>query len=84
MSKFLDYHPSLPLMSPDAVQAMIEQVQEGPRHNSAVSAWNIFVGITGQAWCLCEAPDIEDVLLAHETVGFIQDLNNIVEVTQLV
>ena len=84
MPKFLDYHQSLPLMSPDAVQGMIEQIQSGAPANAEVTQWNIFVGMTGQAWCISEAPDPIAVVDAHDAVGFMQDPENVVEVSQLV
>ena len=84
MPKFLDYHHSLPLMSPDAVQGMISEIQGGVPEKAEVTQWNIFVGMTGQAWCLSEAPDAIAVVDAHDRVGFTQDPENVGEVSQLV
>ena len=84
MPTFLDYHRVLPPMSPDAVQAMVAQIQAGLPGESEVTQWNIFVGQNGQAWCLCEAPDAEAVVQSHEAMLFVQNLENVVEVTKLV
>ena len=84
MAKFLDYHQTLPMMTPDAVDAMIQKIKAGPPGDSEVTAWTIFVGMNGQAWCICEAPDLESVYMAHEDVGFPQREENVVEVNQLV
>ncbi|MSQ40913.1 MAG: hypothetical protein EXR55_04515 [Dehalococcoidia bacterium] len=83
MPKFLDYHPTLPLMTPDAVNAMLDQIGSISTSNSEVTQWNIYVGMTGQAWCICEAPDSQSVFEAHMVMGFLQREENVVEVNQL-
>ena len=84
MAKFLDYHPTLPMLTPDAVDSMIQKIQSHSLGNTEVTEWNIYVGMTGQAWCLCEAPDPGAVYDAHELLGFPQREENVVEVAQLV
>ncbi len=84
MPQFLDYPPTLPLLTADAVEAMLEKIRSGSLGNSEVTQWNIYVGMTGQAWCICEAPDSEAVYQAHQGLGFPQREENVVEVNQLV
>ena len=88
MPKFMDFHESIPEMSPEQAQGLMaaatEKIKAGQADDSGVVPLNVFFGSGGQAYCLSEAPNVEAVVKSHDAVGISQESRNIHEVNSLV
>ena len=80
MPRFIDYHPSLPPISPEMAQQMAERLKEGQPDQFGVKGINAFISNKGQGWCLTEAPDAESVVKSHEALGLSVDSHEVHEV----
>ena len=63
---------------------MAARPRAGPSGEPEVAHWNISKGENGQAWCLSEAPDAVAEVQAHQAVRFVQNPEDVVEVTTFV
>lgn len=82
MSKFLDYHATLPPLPPEAVQTITGNLKAGKADQFGVVALNVFVG-EGKGWCLTEAPSAEAVCQSHAAMGFQLEAGDVHQVTSL-
>lgn len=85
MPKYIDYHPKLPPLPPEAVQQMVQKVKAGKADQYGVKALNAYLNPKeGKAWCLTEAPNADAVCKSHEALGFKLEKNEVSEVQSLV
>ena len=91
MAKFIDYHAPMGQMSPEAMEKgtqMLQQMAKDIKAKKAdrfgVTPINVFMGTTGESWCLTEAPNVDAVLKSHEANGAKLSRKDVVEVTPLV
>ena len=84
MPKFIDYHAQVPQLPPEAVQQMIEMIQAGQPDEFGVKLLNVFVGKSGEAYCLTDAPNAQSVCQAHESGGVQLSRSDVHEVNSLV
>jgi len=84
MAKFLDFHETLPPLSPEMAQGMAEMIKAGQADPHGVTPLNVFITTTGQGYCLCEAPSAEAVVASHASLGFPLSLEAVSQVNTLV
>jgi len=82
--KFLDHHAKMPELPPGAMQQMQADIQGKKADQLGVTPLNVFMGTTGEAWCLTEAPNAGAVIKGHAAMGVSLAPADIVEVNTLV
>jgi hypothetical protein len=80
MPKFIDHHPMGPGLPPEAAEGIAEKIRAGETDEFGVKGLNVYIGKTGEAFCVSEAPDAEAVMKAHEAAGFPISRTDVVEV----
>lgn len=84
MPKYLDHHAKMPELPPGAMQQMQEDIKARKAGQFGVTPMNVFMGTTGEAWCLTEAPNAEAVIKGHGAMGVTLAPADVVEVNSLV
>ena len=69
MPKFMDYHAKMPEMPPEAMQQIAERVKAGQADEFGVKPINLYMGSSGQACCVTEAPSADAVRQSHSAAG---------------
>jgi uncharacterized protein DUF4242 len=80
MPQFIDHHPMGPNLPPEATEGIAGRIRSGEKDEFGVRGLNVFLGKTGEAFCLSEAPDADAVVKAHEAAGFPISRSDVVEV----
>jgi hypothetical protein len=80
MPKFIDHHPMGPGLPPEAAEGNAEKIRAGETDEFGVKGLNVYIGKTGEACCVSEAPNAEAVMKAHEAAGFPISRTDVVEV----
>lgn len=80
MPQFIDHHPMGPGLPPEAAEGIAENIRAGETDEFGVKGLNVYLGKTGEAFCVSEAPNAEAVLKAHEAAGFPISRTDVVEV----
>lgn len=84
MAKFIDYHAKMPQVPTEAIEQMRSDMREQRSNEFGVTPVNLLMGAGGEAWCLCEAPNADAVIKAHEVMGVSFTPTEVIEVTSLV
>jgi Protein of unknown function (DUF4242) len=84
MPKFLDHHPTMPEVTPEAAREMAGRIKAGKPDEHGVTGLNVFVCANGEGYCLSEAPDADAVVKAHASLGFPLRREDIVEVDTII
>ncbi len=90
MARFLDHHPRMASLPPDAAEQgrkMTEQIrkviQSRKPDQFGVTTQNVYMAGSGEAWCATDAPTAEAVIKSHEALGVRLNRSDITEVTPL-
>jgi Protein of unknown function (DUF4242) len=80
MPTFIDHHPMGPSLPPEAAEGIADKIRAGEPDEFGVTGLQVYLGKTGESFCLSEAPDAEAVVKAHEAAGFPISPSDVVEV----
>lgn len=81
MPRFIDYHEQLPALPAEAVAQIQADIRSGRSDTSGVTPINVYVGTSGQAYCVADAPSADAVRESHNAKGI--SIGEVVEVTSL-
>jgi len=85
MPTFLDQHPvAHASLTNEAMELMRARIKSRVADDFGVVWLNTFVAVNGQGFCLCEAPSPQAVVESHEILGYLIDVEDVLEVTPLV
>lgn len=84
MPKFIDYHAKLPAMPPEAVKGMQANIKAGKADKFGVKPLNVYMGKNGEAFCMTEAANADDICKSHEANGIKLSKGDVHEVTAAV
>jgi len=84
MAKYLDHHMKMPELPAGALEKMQADVRARRADENGVIPLNVFMGTTGETWCLTEAPNADAVIRGHRAMGVELAAKDVVEVNSLV
>lgn len=82
MPTFIDYHPELPPLPPEAVEQMTARIRAGKPDEHGVRAIDVLIG-QGDGYCVTEAPDAAAVVASHGALGIPLRKRDVKQVTRL-
>ena len=83
MPRFLDHHPTVANMPPEAVEQIKAKIASKQPDQFGVVGLNMFVG-KDQTWCYAEAPSAEALHKTHEAMGVRLGPGDVIEVQSLI
>lgn len=93
MPQYIDHHPKMDMskMPADAqrkgqqmLSRLRQEVISKKSDKFGVKTENVFLGSSGEAWCITDAPNIDAVLKSHEANGLMLTSADVSPVTPLV
>jgi hypothetical protein len=83
MPKFLDHHPTVPNMPPEAMQQLRAKLESRQPDEYGVVGLNMFMG-GEETWCYAEAPNPDAIHRAHEAMGVTLGAGDVIEVKSVI
>jgi hypothetical protein len=83
--EFLDHHPTAhATMTEESVQQLRNHIAAQTPDEFGVKWLHVYVAVNGEGYCISEAPNADAVVKSHESMGYLIDTMDVIEVANLV